>query len=511
MKQTLSLSTQIRMTPQLQHAIKLLQMSTLDLQQEIQENLENNPLLEIEENQFQEESNNTTSDSREVDRGVIDLSIESEQLPQSLKESADKEEHHVTEKLENPLSEELPMDATWEDTYQTNQNLTKEKNENINTQEYLINNSIEETLQDHLIWQLNLAPLAKEDKIIGLTLIDSIDPNGFLTQTLEEILGSINKEEHSDDTTIEVLENILGIIQNFDPIGVAARTLSECLLLQLGEIDIDEVLRNCCTDIIENHLEELASKDLIKLRKNLGASESTINEALLVIKSLNPKPGSVISPSQTDYIFPDVIVKKISNKWIVELNSETLPKIRINSMYEDFSNKSTDKNEKTYLKEHLQDARWFLKSLQTRHDTLLKVTSQIVEVQTDFLEHGPEHMKPLILSDVAQRTELHESTISRITNRKYLATPRGVFELKYFFSSHLGTSSGGEVSSTAIRALIQKLVSEEDADKPLSDSKIVNILLEKDIKIARRTIAKYRESLGIPSSSERKKSSGRPA
>ena len=511
MKQTLSLSTQIRMTPQLQHAIKLLQMSTLDLQQEIQENLENNPLLEIEENQFQEESKDTAIDKNAIDHGMIDLSIENEHIPQSLKEPTGVEEHQVTEKLENPLSEELPMDATWEDTYQTNQSLSKEKNENINNQEYITNNSIEETLQDHLIWQLNLAPLAKEDKIIGLTLIDSIDPNGFLTQSLEEILETINIGNNSDDLTIEVLENILEIIQNFDPVGVAARNLSECLLLQLREIEIDKALRDCCTNVIEGHLEELASKDLIKLKRNLGASESIINEALLVIKSLNPKPGSVISPSQTDYIFPDVITKKVSNKWTVELNSDTIPKIRINSMYEDFSNKSTDKNEKNYLKEHLQDARWFLKSLQTRHDTLLKVATQIVEVQTDFLEHGPEQMKPLILSDVAQRTELHESTISRITNRKYIATPRGVFELKYFFSSHLGTSSGGEVSSTAIRALIQKLVSEEDADRPLSDSKIVNILLEKDIKIARRTIAKYRESLGIPSSSERKKFSTRPA
>jgi len=506
MKQTLNLnlSAQIRMTPQLQHAIKLLQMSTLDLQQEIQENLENNPLLE-EENQFQNESKEVTTEDSETNEGIIDLSIEHEHSSNDLKERADMEESHVTEKLEDHLSDELPLDATWEDTYQASQNLVKEKNENINNQEFITNNSVEETLQDHLIWQLNLVPLAREDKILGLTLIDSIDPNGFLTQPLDELLETFNAQEKNNQATIEVLENILETIQNFDPAGVAARNLSDCLLLQLRETEINDALRKCCTDLIDNHLEELASKDLIKIRKNLGTSESLINEALLVIKSLNPKPGSVISPTQTDYIFPDVIAKKVSNKWTVELNADTLPKIRINPLYEDFTNKSTDKNEKTYLKEHLQDARWFLKSLQTRHDTLLKVASQIVQVQTDFLNHGPEHMKPLILSDVAQRTELHESTISRITNRKYLATPRGVFELKYFFSSHLGTASGGEISSTAIRALIQKLISEEPPDKPLSDSKIVNILIEKDVKIARRTIAKYRESLGIPSSSERKK------
>ncbi len=499
------------MTPQLQHAIKLLQMSTLDLQQEIQSNLENNPLLEIEENHRQDDSKDADMEENEGNQGIIDLSVENEPLRDSLKNIDGMEENHVTEKLENPLSEELPLDATWEDTYQTNNNVIKEKNENINTLEYLTNNSVEETLQDHLIWQLNLVPLAKEDKIIGLTLIDSIDSNGFLTQPLEELLEMFLIEESGDQPTIEVLEKILEVIQNFDPAGVAARTLSECLLLQLKELDIDDAIRDCCTDVIENHLENLASKNLLNLKKNSGASESIFTEALLIIKSLNPKPGSVISPSQTDYIYPDVMAKKVSNKWMVELNGDTLPKIRINSMYEDFSNKTTDKNERAYLKEHLQDARWFLKSLQTRHDTLLKVASEIVEVQTDFLDHGPEHMKPLILSDIAQKTELHESTISRITNRKYIATPRGVFELKYFFSSHLGTASGGEISSTAIRALIQKLIAEESPNKPLSDSKIVNILLEKDVKIARRTIAKYRESLGIPSSSERKKFSTKNA
>ena len=252
-------------------------------------------------------------------------------------------------------------------------------------------------------------------------------------------------------------------------------------------------------------MQELATNDYPKIKKHLGVSGGLFEEALLLIKSFNPRPGSIISPQQTDYIFPDVIAKKIADDWVVELNSEVLPKVRINSIYEGLSKKSTNKSEKTYLKEHLQDAKWFIKSLQTRHDTLLKVASVIVDVQKEFLDFGPEQMKPLILSDVAQRTELHESTISRITNRKYLSTPQGVFELKYFFSSHLGTASGGEISSTAIRALIKKMIDEEEQKKPLSDSKIAAILLEKDVKIARRTIAKYRESLGIPSSSDRKK------
>ena len=492
------------MTPQLQHAIKLLQMSTLDLRQEIQENLENNPLLEIEENLVQDEKSEQPGENNQHQENAIDLSLQSQQSLDDTKEAI-VEDNQITEKLENPLSDELPLDATWEDTYQSSQLSSKEKNENLSAQEYITNNSTEETLQDYLIWQLNLVPLAREDKILGLTLVDSIDSNGFLTADLEEILEAVNIEESGYETTIEILENILGVIQDFDPTGVGARNLSECLLLQLREIEISDELKKCCTAIISYHLEELASNDYSAIRKSLGAPELLIQEALLIIKSLNPKPGSIISPRGNDYVYPDVLARKVANNWIVELNSEVLPKIKINSVYEGLSQKSTNSSEKAYLKENLQDARWFIKSLQTRHETLLKVASTIVDVQHEFLDFGPEHMKPLILSDVAQRTELHESTVSRITNRKYISTPRGVFELKYFFSSHVGTASGGEISSTAIRALIKKLVDEENQTKPLSDSKIAAILLEKDVKIARRTIAKYRESLGIPASSERKK------
>ena len=492
------------MTPQLQHAIKLLQMSTLDLRQEIQENLENNPLLEVEENFLQTETPRLSVENQKEADSIVDLSLQADQMGN---EPTDKalEENQVTEKLDNPLSEELPLDTTWEDTYQSVQQSIKEKSENLNNQEYLTNNSTEETLHDYLIWQLNLAPLAREDKIVGLTLIDSIDTNGFLTVELSELLETINVEEASNEVSIDVLENILGVIQDFDPAGVGARNLTECLLLQLREIDVTKDLHKCCEEIIANHLQELAGNDYANIKKSLRVSDPLLKQALLLIRSLNPKPGSIISPRETDYIYPDVVARKITDKWVVELNSEVLPKVRINSVYEGLSKKSTDKSEKAYLKEHLQEAKWFIKSLQTRHDTLLTVASAIVDVQKEFLDFGPEHMKPLILSDVAQRTELHESTVSRITNRKYLSTPRGVFELKYFFSSHLGTASGGEISSTAIRALIKKFIEEEDQTKPLSDSKIAAILLERDVKIARRTIAKYRESLGIPSSSERKK------
>lgn len=506
MKQTLNLnlSTQIRMTPQLQHAIKLLQMSTLDLRQEIQENLESNPLLEVEENLVQEEDSIIPEESQKHENNLVDLGAETGPIRNNIEDKPG-EENQITDKLDDPLSEELPLDTTWEDTYQNTQSNAREKSENVNSQDYISNNSSEETLQDYLIWQLNLAPLAREDKILGLTIIDSIDPNGFLTTSLNEILETVNIEEVTEETSIEILENILSIVQDFDPTGIGARTLSECLLLQLNDMEISDDLRKCCTSIINNHLQELATNDYPKIKKHLGVSEGLFEEALLLIKSFNPRPGSIISPQQTDYIFPDVIAKKIADDWIVELNSEVLPKVRINSIYEGLSKKSTNKSEKAYLKEHLQDAKWFIKSLQTRHDTLLKVASVIVDVQKGFLDFGPEQMKPLILSDVAQRTELHESTISRITNRKYLSTPQGVFELKYFFSSHLDTASGGEISSTAIRARIKKMIDEEEQNKPLSDSKIAAILLEKDVKIARRTIAKYRESLGIPSSSDRKK------
>lgn len=507
MKQTLNinLSTQLKMTPQLQHAIKLLQMSTLDLQQEIQSNLDSNPLLEVDENDFQDgETQESNADLLEKGEQLIDLSSDPSQAG-NVPETPSYEENQVTDKLEQPLSEELSIDATWEDTYQSSLTTSKDRNDNSSPQEFLTNNSIEETLQDHLIWQLNLVPLAEQDKLDALTIIDSIDPNGFLNQGLSELLEIVNLEEREEKTSLEILENILGIIQNFDPVGVGARDLSECLILQLNELELDAETRDHVTLLINKHLEEIASKNFLVMKKSVGLSENQIIEAVILIKSLNPRPGSVIASSQTDYVYPDAIVKKIANEWVVDLNSEVLPKVRINKLYEKFSANSVDKNEKAYLKENLQEAKWFLKSLQTRHDTLLKVASKIVEVQKSFIDFGPEHMKPLILADIAQATGLHESTISRITNRKYLATPRGVYELKYFFSSHVGTESGGEISSTAIRALIQKLISEENNQKPLSDSKLTSILLSKEIKIARRTVAKYREALSIPSSSERKK------
>jgi len=293
-------------------------------------------------------------------------------------------------------------------------------------------------------------------------------------------------------------------IQQFDPIGVGARDVRECLLLQLAQLDAATPWLEHARDLISNHLDLLGQKDFTALVRQTHLSESDLSQVVALIRTLQPRPGAAISEAQSDFVLPDVVVRKHNGLWQVELNPATLPKVRLNSVYAGWVNTAKESADRDFMRNNLQEARWFLKSLQTRHDTLLKVATQIVEVQQAFFEHGPEAMKPLILADIAQQVDLHESTISRVTNRKYLVSPRGLFELKYFFSSHVGTQSGGEVSSTAIRALIQKLTADENPRKPLSDNKIATLLKEQNINVARRTVAKYRESLSIPPSNERK-------
>jgi RNA polymerase sigma-54 factor len=274
--------------------------------------------------------------------------------------------------------------------------------------------------------------------------------------------------------------------------------------LQLAQLDADTPWLPEAKDLISNHLDLLAQKDFTTLVRQTHLPESDLSQVVALIRTLQPRPGAAISEAQSDFVLPDVVVRKHNGLWRVELNPATLPKVRVNSVYAGWVNKAVESADREFMRNNLQEARWFLKSLQTRHDTLLKVATQIVEVQQGFFEHGPEAMKPLILADIAQQVDLHESTISRVTNRKYLVSPRGLFELKYFFSSHVGTQSGGEISSTAIRALIQKLTADENPRKPLSDNKIAALLKEKNINVARRTVAKYRESLSIPPSNERK-------
>jgi len=505
MKQTLSLKIgqQLAMTPQLQQAIRLLQLSSLDLQQEIQEIIEVNPMLELDEDETgREEDSDLASD---VDRQT-DTDADASSKDEVSGEDALAE---MNVEWEQPLAEDLPVDTSWEDLYTS----TTTPSGSVEGEDWNFDDrqSSSETLQDHLLWQLNLAPMSDMDRLIGTAIIDAIDNDGMLTASIEELISSVNPRnvDNSDDP-LDLVEAdeviaVLKMIQQFDPTGVGARDLSECLSLQLRAMGPEIPWQAEALLLVQNHLDLLAARDFNSLKRRTRLSEEDLAEVISLIQSLNPRPGASIAAELPDYLVPDVIVHRDKGRWVVELNPEATPKLRINSTYAALVKRADSSADNTYLKDNLQDARWFLKSLQSRNETLLKVATRIVEHQRGFLEYGEEAMKPLVLHDIAESVEMHESTISRVTSRKYMHTPRGIFELKYFFSSHVATNTGGEVSSTAIRALIKKLTAEENPRKPLSDNRIAAILAEQNIKVARRTVAKYRESLAIPPSNERKR------
>ena len=462
MKQSLhiGLGQQLRMTPQLQQAIRLLQLSSIDLHQEIQESLYTNPLLEIEEN--------STKTDEVGDIDVSSSKVEVEQKSEEFDYSA--------------------RDGLGRNQYSGSDLPDRE-------------DAAEESLRDHLYWQLNLTPMSPLDQQIGMAIIDAIDTSGMLTASLEDIQQSVNSEEELEE---EDILSTLHRIQKFDPPGIAARDLKECLLIQLGLLPETGAVETAI-DLVERHLEALTKLGLEGVSKRIRRPVEEIEEAYQLIRSLNPKPGYSYSSESSDYIVPDLSLIKKDGVWRVILNNHSTPKLRLNEQYADMVKDTDQQQTKDYLKSHLQEAKWFLRSLESRNDTLMRVGQAIVEYQIGFFEEGEEAMKPLILKDLAEKLELHESTISRATNQKYLSSPRGVFELKYFFSSQLATASGGECSSTAIRALISKLVKAENPKKPLSDNALTNQLAEEGVVVARRTIAKYREMLGIPPSSQRKR------
>ena len=484
------------MTPQLQQAIRLLQLSTLDLQQEIHQALETNPMLElIEHNEYE-------------DRGYEEeKNSEFEKLKSDINESGSNSTTSNTkdnEEWQDQIPNDLAVDSNWDDIYPNSYSSGSGfDSEGI---DFESRNSAVDTLQDHLMWQLNLTPMSDQDEAIALAIIDAIDANGMLTTDIESIHSGFDPElEIEEDEIVAVLHRI----QQFDPIGVGYRDLAECLLIQLNQMEAPEkqqLIQNAKL-IIKEYLPLLGNRDYTQLMRRTRLKEPELRETIAIIESLDPRPGANISPPSTSYIVPDVIVTKQTDtgKWKVELNPDTAPKIRINNSYAALVKRADSSDDNNYLRDNLQEARWFIKSLQSRNETLMKVATRIVEHQKGFLEYGEEAMKPLVLHDIAEAVEMHESTISRVTTQKYMHTPRGIFELKYFFSSHVSTKGGGECSSTAIRAIIKKLIAAENARKPLSDSKITELLENKGINVARRTIAKYRESLSIPPSNERKR------
>lgn len=408
---------------------------------------------------------------------------------------------------QNEIPGDLGVDSNWDDIYPGAAAQTASFDGE--STDFESRTSVEGTLQDHLLWQLNLTTMSEKDNSIALAIIDAIDSNGMLTVDLESILSGFDIDAEIElDEVVAVLHRI----QQFDPIGVGYRDLAECLLLQLAQSHNPEIEKavNNAKLVIGEHIDLLGNRDYAQLMRRTKLKENELSEAIAIIESLNPRPGSDICPPSTSYVVPDVIVTKdtTSGKWKVELNPETAPKIRINNSYASLVKRADTSDDNNYLRDNLQEAKWFIKSLQSRNETLMKVSTRIVEHQKGFLEYGEEAMKPLVLHDIAEAVSMHESTISRVTTQKYMHTPRGIFELKYFFSSHVSTKGGGECSSTAIRAIIRKLVAAENTKKPLSDSKITNLLEEKGINVARRTIAKYRESLSIPPSNERKRLAG---
>ena len=464
MKQSLhlNLNQHIMLTPQLQQAIRLLQLSTFDLRQEIQLQIESNPMLEADLN----DSNND----------IDEPSIEN------------------TTNAHDEFS-----DFQWSNLY-TNTIQNKTFNEDNYQQKNLYCTSI--SLQDYLRWQLELTPISNRDSIIAITIIDAINDDGYITGSLTDLHNSLNSP--LDPLSFKEMEAVRHRIQHFDPIGCGVSSLAETLLIQLEQLPPNTLHLDLAKKIINENIRLLGKHNYRKLMKIYTIDESTLNNILTMIQHLHPKPGNRIDHVKLEHIKPDLTVKKINQHWQVTLNSNTLPHLSINTYYASLLNRMKNRVDTKFLKYNLHEARWFLKNIQNRQETLLKVACYIVDYQKEFLEFGAVAMKPLILNDVADALGMHESTISRVTTQKFICTPRGVFELKYFFSSHVSTTIGGECSSTAIKAVIKKLIDAESHERPLSDSKIVALINEQGIKIARRTVAKYREDMCIAPSSERK-------
>lgn len=484
----LKLGQSLTMTPQLQQAIRLLQLSSMELQAEVQDALESNMMLEVDEG---------TAPSEESS------AIKSEEVKNN--KETDDQSDQAPEMNQDTLPDELPVDSGWEDVFDNTGSYSKPASES--TYDGFENqDSSEKTLHEHLLWQLNLTPTSDTDKVIAMTIIDSLDDDGYLTESLEDILAAIDDDDlDEEEVGVEEVEAVLRMIQAMDPVGVGSRDIKECLSLQLNQCDTNMHRLDDAKKLVNNYLDLLAGHDYNQLMRKMKLDKAELTEVVSLIQSMNPRPGNTVSEARTEYVVPDVYVKKEKGVWKVDLNTDSIPNLKINSAYANMIRRADNSDDNNSLKSHLQEARWFIKSLRSRSETLLRVTTCIVERQRAFLDYGEEAMKPLVLHDVAETLGMHESTISRVTTRKYMHTPRGIFELKYFFSSHVSTSYGGACSSTAIRALIKKLINAETPDKPLSDSKIAAVLEEQGINVARRTVAKYREAMAIPPSNERKR------
>jgi RNA polymerase sigma-54 factor len=469
----LKLGQQLTMTPQLQQAIRLLQLPALELQAHIRELLESNVMLEPMEEGPEEG----------LDAGQLEPAA-----PQSA-ETAEGPTESAVEVLDEGWGEQSvgPAESSWSGDDEDRQ------------QEFA--DAAGQSLQEYLIWQLGLAKLEPRQLAIAHAIVDAISDDGYVTEPLEEIAQTLRPEIHCE---IAEVEAALASVQALDPPGIGARSVGECIELQLRQLDPATPGFQAAIEIARHHLERIAGRELAIVKRELRASDEELACALALVRSCHPRPGATVSAGSAEYVIPDVFVRRTEHGWAVEINAATLPRVRLNQSYASLIGRNASH---ATMRAQLQEARWLLKSLEIRHETLIKVARSIVERQTAFLEHGEEHMRPMILKDIAEAIGMHESTISRVTSGKYMHTPRGVFELRYFFSSQVEGADGSGTSSTAIRAKIRKLVKEEAADSPLSDGRIAELLSAEGIPVARRTVAKYREAMGIAPSNERRRAS----
>ena len=475
----LRLGQQLTMTPQLQQAIKLLQLPTLELQAHIRELLESNVMLEAEE-----ESDGTASfEALGSDPNERPPPEGGDEAPAA---AADSEPS--VEIIEDSWNETSA--APGETPYGGGDDEERQ-------QEF--QDARGESLHEHLLWQLELTKLEPREQAIGRAIIDAINDDGYIGDPLDAIAATLKPEIQAGNDEIEAM---LQVVQTLDPLGVGARSVAECVQLQLRAIDPQTPGIATALAIAGTHLDLVAHRDMATLRRELRVPDEEIEQALLLVRSCHPKPGAQISNAASEYVVPDVFVRRTAGGWTVEMNASMLPKVRVNQSYASLIGRAASH---ASMRAQLQEARWLIKSLEIRHDTLLKVARSIVERQAAFLDLGEEHMKPMILRDIAEAIGMHESTISRVTSGKYMHTPRGVFELRYFFSSQVESADGSGTSSTAIRAKIRKLIREEEGGSPLSDSRIAELLSKEGIPVARRTVAKYREAMGIAPSNERKR------
>ena len=470
----LKLSQHLALTPQLQQSIKLLQLSTIEMQQEIERYLLENPMLERDED----------------DRGESFASAQQFDSPtSSAKEEREEASTDDRDSSDIPDAPSEVDDDRWAADAGTFSGSGRDEDDDSDAHDVHAANV---SLRDHLGWQLGMTQLSERDRSLVRFLIEALDDDGYLSASLEELWETLPPEYEIE---LEELEIALRHIQNFDPTGVGARNLQECLALQLKLLPESEA-RTLALAIVGQHLDLLAARDFTKLKRLTSCGDEALRDAHALITGLNPRPAAGYAQLEARYITPDVIVKKLKGKWTAYINPDAYPRLRINRLYAEILSRQRRGNGN--LSGQLQEARWLIKNVQQRFDTIHRVTQAIVDRQRQFFEHGEVAMRPLVLREIADILGLHESTVSRVTTQKYMATPRGIFELKYFFGSHVATDSGGACSATAIRALIKQLVAAEDGKKPLSDSQISEILGQQGIVVARRTVAKYRESLNIP-------------